>query len=156
MNKFSSPSSIAELQARYGSRYRWLLLVAVMVGTMASIMSSTIVNVAIPDMSQHFSLGQGRVQWVSSSFMVAMTVSLLTTPWLLTRYGYRRTYAGCMLLLMAGGSVGGLANDFGLVLGGRVAEGLAAGVRDVAEVLAGHFHRDGDDRNELPDRLIEV
>lgn len=39
---------------------------------------------------------------------------------------------------------------------GRVAEGLAAGVRDVAEVLAGHFPRDGDDRNELPDRLIEV
>jgi hypothetical protein len=25
--------------------------------------------------------------------MVAMTVSMLTTPWLLARYGYRRTYA---------------------------------------------------------------
>ncbi|MEO6321922.1 MAG: MFS transporter, partial [Polaromonas sp.] len=121
-------SSIAALQARFGARYRWLLLVAVMIGTMASIMSSTIINVAIPDMSQHFSLGQGRAQWVSSGFMVAMTVSMLMTPWLLGRYGYRRTYVGCMLLLMAGGIVGGLANQFGLVLGARVAEGLAAGV----------------------------
>lgn len=116
------------MQARHGPRYRWLLLLSVMIGTMASIMSSTIVNVAIPDMSQHFALGQERAQWVSSGFMVAMTVSMLTTPWLLARYGYRRTYVGCMLLLMAGGVAGGLANNFGLVLGARVAEGLAAGV----------------------------
>ena len=99
-----------------------------MVGTMASIMSSTIINVAVPDLSRHFSLGQSRAQWVSSGFMVAMTVSMLTTPWLLARYGYRRTYTGCMLLLMAGGIAGGLAGQFGLVMAARVAEGLAAGV----------------------------
>jgi EmrB/QacA subfamily drug resistance transporter len=124
----STSSSLTDLQACYGPRYRWLLLLSVMIGTMASIMSSTIVNVAIPDMSHHFALGQERAQWVSSGFMVAMTVSMLTTPWLLARYGYRRTYAGTMLLLMAGGLVGGLANHFALVLGGRVAEGLAAGI----------------------------
>ena len=99
-----------------------------MVGTMASIMSSTIVNVAIPGMSHHFALGQERAQWVSSGFMVATTISMLTTPWLLARYGYRGTYVGTMVLLMAGGIVGGLANDFDLVLAARVAEGLAAGV----------------------------
>ena len=124
----SRPSTLPELQAHYGERYRWLLLLSVMVGTMASIMSSTIVNVAIPDMSDYFVLGQERAQWVSSGFMVAMTVSMLTTPWLLGRYGYRRTYVGCMLLLMAGGIAGGLANSFEMVLGARVAEGLAAGV----------------------------
>ncbi len=124
----SRASTLPELQARYGEGYRWLLLLSVMIGTMASIMSSTIINVAIPDMSQHFTLGQARAQWVSSGFMVAMTVSMLTTPWLLGRYGYRATYVGCMLLLMAGGIAGGLANQFGLVLAARVAEGLAAGV----------------------------
>lgn len=121
-------NTLAELQARYGPRYRWLLLLSVMVGTMASIMSSTIVNVAIPDMSRTFVLGQETAQWVTSGFMVATTVSMLTTPWLLGRYGYRGTYVACMLLLMAGGIVGGLANSFGLVLAARAAEGLAAGV----------------------------
>ena len=119
---------LTSLRERYGERYRWLLLLSVMIGTMASIMSSTIVNVAIPDMSHHFTLGQERAQWVTSGFMVAMTVSMLTTPWLLARYGYRRTYSGCMWLLLVGGIVGGLANDFALVLAARVAEGLAAGV----------------------------
>lgn len=39
---------------------------------------------------------------------------------------------------------------------GAVAEGLAAGIRDVGFVLAEHFPRGHEDENELPDRLIEV
>lgn len=124
----SSDHSLPALRERYGERYRWLLLLSVMVGTMAAIMSSTVINVAIPDMSRHFTLGQERAQWVTSGFMAAMTVSMLTTPWLLARYGYRRTYVGCMWLLMVGGVAGGFANDYPLVLAARVAEGLAAGV----------------------------
>ena len=122
------PNSLQALQARYGERHRWLLLLSLMLGTMASVMSSTIVNVAIPDMSQHFQLGQSRAQWVTSGFMVASTVSMLTTPWLLTRFGYRRVYDLCMWMLLLGGLGGGLASDYGLVLVARVAEGLAAGV----------------------------
>jgi EmrB/QacA subfamily drug resistance transporter len=101
---------------------------SVMVGTMASIMSSTIVNVAVPDMSHHFALTPSRATWVSSGFMVAMTSSMLTTPWLLARYGYRMTCYGAVGLLLAGGVVGGLAGNYPLVLAARVAEGLAAGV----------------------------
>ncbi|HVZ42237.1 MAG TPA: MFS transporter [Ramlibacter sp.] len=119
---------IAALRQRYGERYRWILLGSVMVGTMASIMSSTIVNVAIPDMSRHFALGQESAQWVSSGFMVASTVGMLTTPWMLARFGYRRTYVMTMLLLMAGGIAGGVASEFWLILAARVAEGLSAGI----------------------------
>ncbi|WP_338240761.1 TPM domain-containing protein [Aurantiacibacter hainanensis] len=39
---------------------------------------------------------------------------------------------------------------------GCIAEGIAAGVRDVGQVLAPHFPRRDDDTNELPDRLIEL
>lgn len=39
---------------------------------------------------------------------------------------------------------------------GCIAEGMAAGVRDVGKVLSEHFPRAEDDQNELPDRLIEV
>ncbi|MEO6030320.1 MAG: MFS transporter, partial [Burkholderiaceae bacterium] len=116
------------LAHRFGRNYRWLVLLTVMVGTMASIMASTIINVAVPEMSEVFKLGQERAQWLSAAFMAAMTLSMLTTPWLLERYGYRHTYLGAVLLLLAGGIVGGLSQWFELVLTMRVAQGLAAGV----------------------------
>ncbi len=39
---------------------------------------------------------------------------------------------------------------------GKIAEGMAVGVKDVGVVLSEHFPRADDDENELPDRLIEV
>ncbi|MEP7101616.1 MAG: DHA2 family efflux MFS transporter permease subunit [Burkholderiales bacterium] len=122
------PHSRAGLEQRFGPRYRWLVLLTVMIGTMASIMASTIINVAVPDMSRVFGLGQERAQWLSAGFMAAMTLSMLTTPWLLQRFGYRHTYIGVVTLLLAGGVVGGSSRWFELVLAMRVAEGLAAGV----------------------------
>lgn len=120
--------SLTTLQERHGRAYRWRVLLTVMVGTMASIMASTIVNVALPDMSRVFTLGQERAQWLSAGFMAAVTVSMLTTPWLLGRFGYRHTYFAAVVLLAVGGIAGGLGTSFELVLAMRVVEGLAAGV----------------------------
>lgn len=124
----SPTHSLATLQMRHGRAYRWRVLLTVMVGTMASIMASTIVNVALPDMSRVFTLGQERAQWLSAGFMAAVTVAMLTTPWLLGRFGYRHTYFAAVILLAVGGIAGGLGTSFELVLAMRVVEGLAAGV----------------------------
>ena len=120
--------TLEELRNRHGDRYKWLVLLTVMIGSMASIMSSTIVNVAIPELSRHFTLGQERAQWVSAAFMLAMTLSMLTTPWLLLRYGLRGTYTGAILLLLIGGVAGGFSVNYPMLLSMRALEGLAAGI----------------------------
>ncbi|NDP58058.1 MAG: multidrug efflux MFS transporter [Oxalobacteraceae bacterium] len=121
-------ATIEALRERYGDRHKWLVLLTVMIGTMASILSSTIVNVAIPDLSRHFHLGQERAQWVSSGFMLAMTLSMLTTPWLLLRFGLRRTYTVAILALLTGGVLGGFSINYSMLLSMRVLEGLASGI----------------------------
>ena len=62
MTDIPHPHSRTGLEQRFGPRYRWLVLLTVMIGTMASIMASTIINVAVPDMSRVFALGQERAQ----------------------------------------------------------------------------------------------
>ena len=42
------------------------------------------------------------------------------------------------------------------VKAGRVADGIAAAAALIGEVLAEHFHKDGADTNEIPDKLIEL
>ncbi len=124
----SAHTTIEVLRARHGPNFRWLVLLTVMVGMMAAILSSTIVNVAVPDMSRHFHIGQDRAQWISAAFMAATTLSLLLTPWLLQRYGLRKTYVGATLLLLAGGIVGGLSGNYPVMIAMRVLEGVAAGI----------------------------
>ncbi|WP_247422684.1 DHA2 family efflux MFS transporter permease subunit [Ralstonia pseudosolanacearum] len=120
--------TLETLRARHGERFKWLVLFTLTVGAVASIISATIVNVAIPDLSRHFVLGQERAQWVSASFMVAMTLAMLLTPWLLLRFGLRRTFSGALLLLGVGGLVGALAPTYGVMIAMRVVGGAAAGI----------------------------
>ncbi len=49
-----------------------------------------------------------------------------------------------------------MADMLGHIKEGRIGDGMAVGVKDVGVILAQHFPRSEDDRNELPDRLIEV
>lgn len=120
--------TLETLRARHGERFKWLVLFTLTVGAVASIISATIVNVAIPDLSRHFVLGQERAQWVSASFMVAMTLAMLLTPWLLLRFGLRRTFIGALLLLGVGGLVGGVSPTYGVMIVMRVVGGVAAGI----------------------------
>lgn len=109
-------------------RARWLLLGAVMTGLVAAVMTSTIFNVAVPDLSRHFGIGQARAQWIFSSFMAANTSAMLTTPWLLARFGYRHVCYGAMALLMTGALAGVLASSFPAVLLARVVQGIGSGL----------------------------
>lgn len=124
----SSAPTLDSLRARYGPRYKWLALSVVMVGAVASILSSTIVNVALPHLSAEFRVGIERAQWVGSVHMAATTVSMLAVPWLLGRFGFRRTFFAAMALLFAGSAGGGLAPSFEWLVGARVLQGIASGL----------------------------
>src|SRR5579885_2165652 len=122
------PQDVEGMRRRYGTRYKWLVLATVMIGTIASYMSTTIVNVAIPEISRNFAVGQERVQWISTAFMLAMTLALPGTAWLLQRHGLRRTYTAAVVLLGVGAVIAALSASFTMLIVGRILEGVAAGI----------------------------
>src|SRR3546814_13200616 len=65
-----------------------------MIAMISMIMSSTLVNVAIPDIMGAFGIGQDQGHWLSSGFMSAMTVSMLLNAWLVRRFGPRESFLG--------------------------------------------------------------
>jgi len=87
------------LIGRYSSRFKWLALFVVALGTIAGVLATTSFNVAVPAMSKYFGLGQDKVQWVITGFMVALTVAMLPTPWLLERFGFRRLFLSANFFL---------------------------------------------------------
>lgn len=116
------------LKQRYGERYKWLILLVVGLGMIAAVLATTSFTVAVPAMGAHFGLGQDQVQWVVTGFLAALTVSMLPTPWLLDRYGFRRLFLGANLLLAVASVAGAMAETFSFVVTMRVLQGVAAGL----------------------------
>ncbi|MFD2235385.1 MDR family MFS transporter [Phaeospirillum tilakii] len=107
---------------------KWTLTVTVMVGTVATVLSATIVNVALPDISGEFGLGQDEAQWLSTAFLAAMTTTMMAAAWAMGRFGTRATYAGALLLFTLASILGGLSPDQPLLILARLLQGAAAGL----------------------------
>ncbi|MBD3658466.1 MDR family MFS transporter [Marinobacter sp.] len=120
--------TLEALQARYGERWRWLAVATVMLGTMATVLSATVVNVALHDIMLEFGIRQGQVHWLATGFIAAMTTTMLASSWLLDHFGIRRTLAVAMLLFSIVSVLGGFASTPELLILARVAQGAVAGL----------------------------
>jgi EmrB/QacA subfamily drug resistance transporter len=116
------------LAARYGARYRWLATVTVMLGTISAVLTTTTVNVAIPDIMGTFGIGQDRAQWLSTGALAAMTVGMLLNAWLINRYGQRRTFIAALSIFIAALLVAGTAPNESVLIGCRIVQGGIAGI----------------------------
>ncbi|MFE8071011.1 MDR family MFS transporter [Marinobacteraceae bacterium S3BR75-40.1] len=99
-----------------------------MLGTMATVLTATIVNVALPDIMLHFSVAQGQAHWVVTGFLAAMTATMLTTGWLIDHWGVRRTLPLAMTLFTVASIGGGFSGSLGWLILSRILQGAAAGV----------------------------
>lgn len=128
MTSASISDPLAPYFERYGPTYRWLVIVTTMMATITVVLSSTVANVALPDIMGVFGIGQDKAQWMSTGFLAAMTGSMLLNAWLNETIGLRATFMGSLTLFAAASVVGGLAPNENVLTFARVAQGIAAGI----------------------------
>lgn len=120
--------SIEGLFDRYGSAYRWLATATAMISAIAVVLSTTIVNVAIPGIMGAFGIGQIDAQWISTGFLAAMTATMLLADWADRAFGLRTSMSAALFIFAVGSVLGALApNEIVLTLA-RVIQGSATGV----------------------------
>jgi EmrB/QacA subfamily drug resistance transporter len=99
-----------------------------MIGTVSTILASTIVNVAFPALMAEFRIGHDTVQWVATGFLAATTATMLATAWLVEVHGERRTFLAMLGLFLAASLLGAGSWDPASLVVARVLQGAAAGV----------------------------
>lgn len=123
------PSETTEvLFARYGPHYRWFATATVMLGTIAAVLTTTTVNVAIPDIMGAFGIGQDRAQWLSTGALAAMTVGMLLNAWMMRSFGQRRTFVGALCVFVAALVLAGLSPNESVLIFCRIVQGAVAGL----------------------------
>jgi EmrB/QacA subfamily drug resistance transporter len=137
-------TDLHSLQLRYGKRYPNWLLAVLMLGSMAMVLSSTSINVAIPVIMADFSIGRSLAQWLSTGFLAAMTAGLLLSAWAHARFGARLTAQIGLLLFVASSLLALLAQDAWHLIAVRIVQGACAGiVQPLATVLIFRTFNDG-------------
>ena len=121
-------TTMEQLQERHGRRYKWWVMVTVMVGTMTMSLSSTIVNVALPDIMTTFDVSHTVGQWLVTAFLASMAIGMLLNVWMVDRFGPRTTYMGALLIFILAALAGGFAVNFGMLVVVRILQGLIAGM----------------------------
>jgi len=122
------PETTEDLFARYGPRYRWLATLTVMLGTVSAMLTTTSVNVALPDIMGTFGIGQDRVQWLSTGALAAMTVGMLLNAWLIHSFGQRRTFVVALGIFVGALALAGLSPNDSVLIFCRIVQGAVAGM----------------------------
>lgn len=104
----------------------WATLVVLSLGYFMTLLDSTIVTIAIPSIidSMHATLPQ--VLWALNSYIIAITVLLITAGRLGDRYGPRQVFVAGVLLFTVASLLCGLATVPGVLVAARVLQGAGA------------------------------
>ncbi len=99
-----------------------------MLGTISAVLTTTSVNVAIPDIMGAFGIGQDRAQWLSTGTLAAMTVGMLLNAWLMGNFGQRKVFIGSLAVFIAALLLAGLAPNENVLIFSRIVQGAIAGI----------------------------
>ena len=99
-----------------------------MLGTISTILSATIVNVAFPALIDEFHVGHDTLQWVAAGYLAAMTATMLTTAWLVETFGERSTFVATLGLFLVASLLAAASWSTSVLIAARVLQGAAAGI----------------------------
>ena len=106
------------------------LIALLIVGGSMGILDGSMVAVALRSLAERFDTSLGAVGWVSTGYLLALTVTIPVTGWAVDRFGGRRLWLAGLVLFGAGSLASGLAWSLPALILARVVQGMAAGILD--------------------------
>ena len=106
----------------------WRISSVVVLGSIMSILDTTIVNVALATLSRELHSPISQIQWVSTGYMLALAAVIPVTGWAARRFGAKRVYMTSLVLFTLGSALCGLATSTSELILFRVLQGLGGGM----------------------------
>jgi EmrB/QacA subfamily drug resistance transporter len=123
MNSPSATSNPNKIDA-----YVWRISGVVIVGSIMSILDTTIVNVALATLSRELHSTIDQIQWVVTGYMLALAAVIPITGWAARRFGAKQVYLTSIVLFTLGSALCGLATTTTELIVFRVLQGIGGGM----------------------------
>ncbi|PWV52771.1 MULTISPECIES: DHA2 family efflux MFS transporter permease subunit [Nocardiopsis] len=104
------------------------LAAVLLVGSMAALLDTTIVNVAVDHLSRELDAPVSTAQWVASAYLFSTAAVIPVTGWAIDRYGQRATWITALVLFGVGSLLCSAAWSIESLIVFRVFTGLGSGM----------------------------
>jgi len=121
-------AALAASAAPPDGEHKWIIAGTVLTGTIMAVLDSSIVNVALPDMSGTLGVTIEEITWVVTAYILAQVIVMPITGLLASRFGRKRFYMASVLLFTLASMACGLAGSLGTMVVFRVIQGFGGGV----------------------------
>ncbi len=98
------------------------------VGSIMSILDTTIVNVALATLGHELHSSIAEIQWVVTGYMLSLAAVIPVTGWAARRFGAKQVYLTSLVLFTAGSALCGLATSTTELIVFRVIQGVGGGM----------------------------
>jgi EmrB/QacA subfamily drug resistance transporter len=102
--------------------------IVVILGAIMSVLDTTIVNVALHDLSHDLHSSLGQIQWVITGYLLSLAAVIPITGWAVKRYSARRLYLIALVVFTAGSALCALATTSTELIAFRVIQGVGGGM----------------------------
>ncbi|MBD8036724.1 DHA2 family efflux MFS transporter permease subunit [Solibacillus sp. A46] len=116
------------MQNEISPKTKKLLVIILIVGCFFSTLNQTLLNVALSELMQIFSVTPATIQWLATGFMLVNGVLVPITAYLMKRFSTRKMFISSMVFLLVGSIVAACAPNFGTLLAGRMIQAAGAGI----------------------------
>jgi EmrB/QacA subfamily drug resistance transporter len=107
---------------------KWLILLAVMLGTLMGPLDASIVNTVLPDITRHFETDISIAQWVPTIYLLAISCLILLYGRLGDMIGYKRVFIYGLAAFTVASVLCGASQSIWMLIVFRGVQGLAAGM----------------------------
>lgn len=104
------------------------LMGVLLVGASVALLDTTIVAVAIADLTQALDTTVSTAQWATTAYLLAMAAAIPMMGWLADRWGLRRVWLVTLWAFLTGSVLCGLAWSIESLIAFRVVQGLGGGL----------------------------
>ncbi|MEC0171268.1 MFS transporter [Paenibacillus graminis] len=107
---------------------RALSFTAIVLGFFMALLDTTIINIALPEMTRHFGGSVSRISWVMNGYNLAFAVFILTASRLADQFGRKKVFIFGVALFTLTSLLAGFATSLGMLILLRVIQGLAGAI----------------------------
>jgi EmrB/QacA subfamily drug resistance transporter len=108
--------------------YKWIVGLVFVSGLFMDLLDATIVNVALPTLSQQFDAPPTTVEWVVTGYLLALGVFIPISGWAGDRFGTKRVFMFALALFTVGSALAAEAWSIESLIAFRILQGAGGGM----------------------------